>query len=150
MLSNKFNLITVFGILILGIGLLCLGVAGQFFQEYYRNSFGGESDEETLARIAFLTFGIIVVILSIALMLRFRWARIGLTILFWLGMISWTLLLGFTLLEDRNAWPFFIGLSGLVYTQMIFGILFLGNKYVVMHFEDKHHQNEEHPEVLDL
>lgn len=148
-MKNQFNILTLFGILMLGVSLAMLGFAGQFYAERYDVLYP-ERQAEYWARIGFFIAGIAMTILSVGLLLRYKWSRIGLIAAHVTGLIVWTVFLISIMKSAPSPWFAIGGLSAFVYCFLIFGLFFLNNKYVLEHFEDHHYKNEDHPEILDL
>lgn len=148
-MSNHFNLLTLFGLLMLGVSLAFLGVAGQFYLEQSRE-YHHESTSEFWAKIGFTISGIWMTFFSVALLLKYKWARSGLLLAHVTGFITWTILFLTVLRDDPRAWMVLSGFSGFVYCFLLFGIFFLNNKYVLQHYEELYYRNEDHPDILDV
>ena len=149
MFQNKINLLTLFGLLMLCVALFALAVSWQFYQELNNAYDHYESTSDYWGRIGFLSFGVIWLVISIALILRQNWVRVTFISLFFIGILSWTAFLFFTLSGRERFMPFMLGLSTLVYGAMTFGILFLNNKFVLQHFDEQHQLQEEREDILD-
>ena len=95
MLENKINPAVLFGILMLGVALFILSIGGQLWQDAYEsagswalNQERYESWGEFLARMFFTFFGIAMIIVVIAFLMRANWARWALIILFIVGAFA--------------------------------------------------------------
>ncbi len=150
MFQNKFNLLTIFGFFMLCVALFALAIAWQIYQDSNSYDGGIQSDRDFWAIAAFLSVGIIWLVSSIGLILKQSWVRVLFTVFFILGMLSWTALMFFTMSNRERFMPASLGASTLIYGSMIFGILFLNNKYVLGHFGEEYQIKEEREDILDF
>ena len=146
MFQNQFNLLSLFGFLMLCVSLFALAVAWQFYQEMREY----ESVADYWGRVGFLSFGIVWLILSVFLVLKQVWVRVVFIIVFALCILIWTAILFFALSRQDRIMPVMIGISTLIYGAMTFGILFLNNKFVISHFDEQYQLREEREDILDF
>ena len=146
MFQNKFNLLSIFGFFMLCISLFALAIAWQIYQD----SYSYESERDYWVVVGFLSFGIIWLISSICLILKQPWVRVLFTIVFILGILVWAGLMLFTMSHRERFMPATLGASTLIFGSLIFGILFLNNRYVVEHFGEEYQIKENRDDILDF
>lgn len=157
MLRNHLNPAVLFGLLMLGVSLFVLSIGGQLWQEYIqRGSYeygGNEPLSDFYARIFFIVFGIILTFVSVAFILRYRWARIVMLALFYIATIAWTGFILFLVADNniRNTEWIFFGLCAVVFGLLIFCILFLNNEWVISHWDSDYVDDSQHrKDILDM
>ena len=150
-MHNRYNLISLFTIYLLGVDMLLLGVGGQLYDDATR--YGSEmSTEDFWISSSFILLGILLLTLSIAFLLRQKWARVGLNFFYLLAGLVWTAILIFVLMQPFGAdtpWLVLLGTSALVYGNLIFGVLFINNQFVLRQFQDEFQHKAELPDILD-
>ncbi|MCB0609340.1 MAG: hypothetical protein H6562_15645 [Lewinellaceae bacterium] len=159
MFTNRLNLINIFIILMLGIAVLLNAIGAQFFAEVFRTmNYYGPSDttammdrEEFFLGVGFLTFGLFILMLSIGMIMRWRWSRVAFQVVFLLAGIVWAVFTAYLGAEINFRREGFIlaGVGAIGLSLCLFGFLFLGNEQVRQHFSGVESPDPGPWEVLD-
>ncbi len=142
MFTNRLNLVNLFAILMLSIALFLIAIGAQFFNELFRDIYSFESGdtnlldhEEFVPGLGFLLSGLLILLLSLGLILRWKWVRVVFQMVLLLAMLGWAgfmFLLGKELNLEREGF-LLIGMSVIGLGTFLFGLLFLGNEQVKSH-----------------
>lgn len=147
-MKNNINPLALFGVFLLSIGGFALGIIIQIYQELQRRTFFEESDEATYILICFL-ITVIYIVLSIATMVRAKWARIPLIILLGILMIIFSLVVILNMHGFGDPAIVLASFCALIYGLLIFSIFFLSNRQILKFYEKEIYFNEDNSEILD-
>lgn len=136
MFYNRVNLTTLFAMIGIGVSLLLLGIGAQFMVEMNRYGNAGYDSGDMLAGSTFSLAGALTLLFSIALIMRLPWARIALQILLLLAGFGWVIFIIFLAADSPGAWFVLTGMAAIGLSGVIFGLLFLGNRYVLRDFDE--------------
>lgn len=145
-MRNNINILVLFGLVLMCFGLCCLAV---FMQDLLDASQYSSTFRWRAPQVFFLGTGAMSLMAGLGLMLRQRWAVRSSTLILILAAGGWTFFLLNELERAGNEVIVMIGLAVLVYSVLLFGILFLNNDYVLRLFDEAHSPEEKNEDILD-
>lgn len=145
-MKNNINILVLFGLVFMCFGLCCLAI---FLQELLDASRFNTSFRWQGPQVFFLGTGLMGIMAGLGLMLRQRWAIRSSTLILILAAGGWTFFILNELPGAGNDVIVMIGLTVLVYSALLFGILFLNNEYVLRLFDQAHSPEEKNDDILD-
>jgi hypothetical protein len=145
-MKNNINILVLFGLVLMCFGLCCLGV---FMQDLLDASQYNVRFRWRAPQVFFLGTGAMSLMAGLGLMLRQRWAVRSATLILILVAGAWAFFLLNEMQKSDNELMVMIGMTVLVYSLLLFGILFLNNEYVLRLFDQAHSPEEKNEDILD-
>lgn len=147
--KDPIGLHNLFSIVGLGVSLLLLGFGGQFILDM--NRYGSYQDQpfQKLIALGLCIGGALCLLLSIALILRMKWARVGFQVVLTLAGIAWMIFMLFLFKDSSDGLPIILGLTAFGITVALFGILFLESPYFLHDLQQDQTTDKERQDILD-
>lgn len=147
--NMQIGLHNLFAIIGLGVSLLLLGLGGQFILD--TNHYESYSDDplQHWMTIICCSVGVLCLFLSIALMMRAKWARLAFQVVLILGGIAWLIFMLFLITDSKDAWAIILGMTAFGVTVSLSGVLLLESPHFQQDLQQRGGHEKERWDILD-